>query len=196
MEEPSEYPTEGRPEGPQATAQTPISNCIDVRTVRYAICSQNILSITVCSLCIVFIAIQQPDVSTPFSIAFALFACIFSIITWLYICVFSETIDNERIQKYSPHILLIVNLFFSIGAAIAITLALRPSGSCSDNIYVYYNGLADGSPANCRLGQACCVFLWVGMLNSLLTADTTSLYHKRGVWGIQMEGGQGSTTRR
>src|SRR5271170_2540099 len=136
-EYPTELPTEGRHEGPQANAQTPISKYIDVRTVRFTVCGQTILSITVFCLCIVLLAIQQPDTSTPSSVGFALFASIFSIITWLYICLFSETINNELIQKYSPHALLIMNLFFSLGAAIGITVALQPAGSCSDNLYVY-----------------------------------------------------------
>jgi hypothetical protein len=181
QELPPEYPLEGVhvPHNPPALA--PFSKLSNVVTFRYLLYFQAVVSVLVLALCIGLIATTPKDTSVQPRIGFAMFSCIFSIIVWLYTYVFSVTIDDEYIQRNSRYILLVVNLFFSLGAAIGLTVGISPAGSCTDEDYLGSNDLVAGSTSRCRLVQATFVFLWFGMSHpvDILTVSIYGKFHLR-----------------
>ena len=170
-ESPPEYPIQGTQLQHQGEVPQPLSKIANVATFRCLLYFQATISVLVLALCIGLIATTPPDTSTQPRIGYAVFACIFSIIVWLYTYVFSVTIDDEYIQRLSRYILLVVNLFFSLGAAIGLTVGISPAGSCTDDTYLQTNDLAAGSDSRCRLAQTTFVFLWFGIPQSLRWAD-------------------------
>jgi hypothetical protein len=165
-EAPPEYPLEGNHVPHNPPAPVPFANLANLPTFRYLLYVQAIVSVLVLALCIGLIATSANGTSTQPRISFATFTCIFSIIVWLYTYVFSVTIDDEYFQRISRYILLVVNLFFSLGAAIGLTVGISPAGSCTDNDYLGSNDLVAGSTSRCRVAQAAFVFLWFGMSHS------------------------------
>jgi hypothetical protein len=130
----------------------------------YAVLSaQVILSIVVFCLTVGLVATQPLGTSSPSQINFVVFVVIFSLLSWFFIFILAPRYDHLFPTRETSLIVGGIAIIFYLSAALALTVAISPAGSCTDEAYLGNNKIVAGRTSRCRLVDADIVLLWLGM---------------------------------
>ncbi|KAF8427002.1 marvel domain-containing protein [Tirmania nivea] len=144
---------------------------------------------------------QQSSGGSPTRVNFTIFACVFALLTLLYLLPVS-VISSFRSRFYHPLISLVfdlLNFIFFLSAAIALAAQLGVH-SCSNRYYLVSNGITNGGgywrmERRCREAQALTAFMWLAVPLWVAGAVMSAYEYFGKEGGSSGRGGLGRTVR-
>lgn len=125
--------------------------------------TQVVLSVLVLGLTIALIATQPVGTSSISQVNYTVFVMIWSLVTWFFIFIIAPRYDHLFPTKETSLAFGAVGLIFYLAAALALTVAISPAGSCTDSDFVNNNKVTVGLSSRCRVVYADIVLLWLGI---------------------------------
>jgi len=131
--------------------------------------TQVVLSVLVLGLTISLVATQPVGTSSTSQVNYTVFVVIFSLLGWFFIFIIAPRYDHLFPTRQVSLGIGLVTIIFYLGAALALTVAISPAGSCTDSDFVTKNKVTVGLSSRCRVVYADIVLLWLGMWANLIT---------------------------
>src|SRR5277367_1051914 len=120
------------------------------------------ITVSVLGLALGLIA-TQPSGAAAAQVNLAVFVAIFTLLSWFYIFVFARRFEFYVPVKPMSIAIGFVASVFLLAAALALTVALAPAGSCESDVYLKANSIMAGIPSRCRTLEATVGLIWFGI---------------------------------
>jgi hypothetical protein len=131
--------------------------------IHVVLVAQVVLSVVVLGVTISLIATQPVGTSSTSQVNYTVFVVIFSLLGWFFIFIITPRYDHLFPTRETSLAIGLITIIFYLGAALALTVAISPAGSCTNSDFVDKNKITVGLSSRCRVVYADIVLLWLGM---------------------------------